>query len=418
MRPNHRHLGAAATVLAIAFVATVAAAAAVFTGPGTDWYDANNWASGVLPTSDDTLVIGTAAYPDTDCVLGSGAAVVYGLEFARGGSGSLTIAEGASLESFAGWFIVGYSGGDDMMATLTVNGSLVQNGYGNTNIAPGTDVTMTIGENGSFTTETWTVIGRGYGSAMGDDHHDTYIYQNGGVFTSNYMSNTSVELYQDSTHTMLYKMSGGTINVPNGGWWNLGGTFEVAGQVQINTYMQFISGWFGDVTLKFSGTDPLFTSPQAADFGDPNVRTLTYVDVSELTLSTPNTWVSVMDCPEILNPDNVALLPGTAPEWSMQYDAASGDLQLKYAGGPIMGDVHLSGLVDDNLSLLLANWNAGTTWGTGDLNASGNVDDDDLSLLLANWGAGSSPVPEAVPEPATMALLTVGGLGVLLRKRR
>ena len=98
------------------------------------------------------------------------------------------------------------------------------------------------------------------------------------------------------------------------------------------------------------------------------------------------------------------------------------DVLMDYVGGtvePLMGDVNLSGLVDDDdLSLLLANWNIGDEWGEGDLNENGTVDDDDLSLLLANWGAGGSAAPEAVPEPATLGLLAIGDLGALLRRRR
>ena len=85
----------------------------------------------------------------------------------------------------------------------------------------------------------------------------------------------------------------------------------------------------------------------------------------------------------------------------------------------LAGDIDSSGSVDDDdLSLLLANWNSGNTWATGDLNASGNVDDDDLSLLLANWGAGSSPAPEVVPEPTMLSLLAIGACLPLLRRRR
>jgi hypothetical protein len=101
-------------------------------------------------------------------------------------------------------------------------------------------------------------------------------------------------------------------------------------------------------------------------------------------------------------------------------DGSAGfDITVDYGTtGPQMGDVNLSTCVDDDdLSLLLANWSIGTTWGTGDLNGDLTVDDDDLSLLLANWGAGCSPAPEAVPEPATMLLLALGGLGALLRRR-
>ncbi len=82
----------------------------------------------------------------------------------------------------------------------------------------------------------------------------------------------------------------------------------------------------------------------------------------------------------------------------------------------IIGDADLSGYVDDDdLSLLLANWNSGTTWGQGDFNLSGNVNDHDLSLLLANWNAGVPGAPAAIPEP-TALLLLIGGL-VFVRRR-
>ena len=47
----------------------------------------------------------------------------------------------------------------------------------------------------------------------------------------------------------------------------------------------------------------------------------------------------------------------------------------------------------------------------------GPVNDDDLSLLLANWNAATPPVGgSAVPEPATLALLAVGSLALIRRR--
>jgi len=83
---------------------------------------------------------------------------------------------------------------------------------------------------------------------------------------------------------------------------------------------------------------------------------------------------------------------------------------------PGLGDADFDGDVDDDdLSLLLANWGSETAgWGQGEFNSTLPVDDDDLSLLLANW---TGPLPAAVPEPATIGLIALGGLALLRGKR-
>ena len=53
----------------------------------------------------------------------------------------------------------------------------------------------------------------------------------------------------------------------------------------------------------------------------------------------------------------------------------------------------------------------------GDLNGDGFVGIADLNVVLGNWNAGTPPSANAVPEPATLALLGMGGLAMLKRRR-
>jgi hypothetical protein len=416
MRTRDGHLAVFLMLAAIAFIAAAANGQATFTEAVSDDYaEGGNWTTMSPPTTDDTMVIGSSAYPGVTCTIYSPTiAAVGSCEFAQGGDGTLNIEAGASLDAGDGWLIMGYGGGFDATATINVSGVMTDPEGGNVTLGGWANGSLTINEGGTFTTASWTVIGEHYNGTGG---YNVLLDVNGGLFENTYeWGLTAVEINQSSGASCLVRVrNGGTIRVDQG-WFHNEGTFEVAdGGGTIDTSPRFYSGSDGDITLKFSGTDPLLTVTGGYNFGTSG---LTYIDVSELTLTAGNTWVTVMEAGYGLNPDSAALDPGTdANVWSMQWDGAN--LQLMQSGGPIMGDVNLSTCVDDDdLSLLLANWNIGTTWGTGDLNASGNVDDDDLSLLLANWGAGCSPAPEAVPEPASALILLLGLTCVARRRMR
>jgi uncharacterized protein YjbI with pentapeptide repeats len=89
------------------------------------------------------------------------------------------------------------------------------------------------------------------------------------------------------------------------------------------------------------------------------------------------------------------------------------------------GDANLDGLVNnDDVTIVGANYAPGFArprWDLGDFDYNGFVDNDDVTLLGVYYNPAATAIPAptasseiaAVPEPATLALVAVGLLGVL-----
>jgi hypothetical protein len=121
---------------------------------------------------------------------------------------------------------------------------------------------------------------------------------------------------------------------------------------------------------------------------------------------------------------------------------SSGEIELKYT---LVGDANLDGTVNgSDFSILAANFGLGVTnWDQGNFLYGSSVNGSDFSALAANFGQGDSgadtsitpadiqaldsfavanglPVPTitAVPEPASIGLLALGGIVALRRRRK
>jgi hypothetical protein len=100
-----------------------------------------------------------------------------------------------------------------------------------------------------------------------------------------------------------------------------------------------------------------------------------------------------------------------------QYNAGVEAIGLAALQPPLPGDANLDGKVDlSDFGILKENFGVGTARAQGDFNADGQVDLSDFGILKENFGRGAAA---AVPEPATLGLITIAAsLFVFTTRRR
>ena len=188
-----------------------------------------------------------------------------------------------------------------------------------------------------------------------------------------------------------------------------------------------------DADLSETGTDALGSfgtlgsslviSTVPGDFdldGDCDAADIDII-TAELNGPTPVAELSLLfdtDLNGVVDGDDRLDVIGALVEWS-NGDPNSGN-------GTAIGDISLDGKVTAaDYTLWASNFGPGTGWGTGDLNGDGQNTAADYTLWASNFGTGPGEIPPAplgapvpTPEPATMALLAMGGLAILKRRRR
>lgn len=113
---------------------------------------------------------------------------------------------------------------------------------------------------------------------------------------------------------------------------------------------------------------------------------------------------------------------GTVKQFTLLDFAAMDDLGWDVPAmspGGLTGDLNGDGFVGiDDLNIVLSAWNqfAPPANAQADPSGDGYVGIDDLNTVLSNWNAGTPPTAAAVPEPGTLAVLSLGVFGTLRRR--
>ncbi len=190
-------------------------------------------------------------------------------------------------------------------------------------------------------------------------------------------------------------------------WVNTGavGAFAAAYTVRVSDEDVLGAGAGSDLVLDVTATVSLFGDVDLD--GDSCPADIDAADIDALFSAVGTTSV-------FADLDDSGLVAQGAP-----HSAGDADILILDVLGSEWGDATLDGVVDTaDYFALSAAWGGPGGWADGDFTGDGLVDTADYFVLSAYWGKEGALAEGVLPEPGSLAMLALGGLVALRRKRR
>ncbi len=355
------------------------------------------------------------------------------------GQGSLTVADGLAVRSTEGY--LGYHPGSSGMATINGTGSAWNNssdlyvgyyGTGTLNIENGGAVSSAghaylgydMGSTGTATItgigSTWTtssdlVVGYDGSGTLNIDNGGA-VYSNGGVFGVGGTSGTATVSGADSTWAnSSYLVLGGdngsgTLNIHNGGAVTVSTDLTISSLSTLDILLASTS----DPLLDVDGNANLYNGTLSVGLADGFVLSqgdlFTLIDMTDISKTVNGTFSGLAEGAIVGNFDGLDLF--------ISYEGGDGnDVTLfTLLSGDFDGDGDVDG-VDFGLWQTGYPTASGALLSDGDADGDGDVDGTDFGIWQANYptNLGGSA---AIPEPATLGLILLGGLALANRRRK